>query len=59
MNPPTPQHEDPLIDEVRARRKALLESCNNDLHELLRRIDNLQRQHPEKLVHRRKHVTRS
>ena len=48
------EHEgDPLIDEVRARRRALLESCGNDLNRLLERIEQLQRQHPEKLVDRR------
>jgi hypothetical protein len=40
---------DPLIDEVRARRRELMESCGNDLNRLLDRIDELQRQHPDKL----------
>lgn len=45
---------DPLIDEVRARRRALLASYGDDLNRLLDRIDELQRQHPGKLSdHRR------
>jgi len=40
---------DPLIDEVRARRRELLASCGNDLNRLLERIEELQRQHPDKM----------
>jgi molybdenum-dependent DNA-binding transcriptional regulator ModE len=44
----------PLIDEVRARRRALPASCGDDLRRLLERVEELQREHPEKLVdHRR------
>jgi molybdenum-dependent DNA-binding transcriptional regulator ModE len=51
---------DPLIDEVRARRQALLASCGDDLHRLLERVEELQRQHPEKLVdHRREAMPRA
>jgi len=48
---------DPLIDDVRLRRRALLESCGNDLNRLLERIEQLQRQHPEKLVDHRPVLT--
>ena len=47
---------DPLIDDVRSRRRELLASCGNDLNVLLERIESLQRQHPEKLVERRSSV---
>lgn len=44
---------DPLIDEVRSRRRALFASCGDDLNRLLERVEELQRQHPEKLVDHR------
>lgn len=59
MNQTDARYEDPLIDEVRARRKALLQSCDNDLNKLLQRIEQLQRRHPEKLSDRRKRAIRS
>ncbi|MFQ5489138.1 MAG: hypothetical protein ACE5GE_00340 [Phycisphaerae bacterium] len=40
---------DPLIDEVRLRRRELFESCENDLDELARRIRECEAQHPEKV----------
>jgi hypothetical protein len=53
MTQPEEPVGDPLIDEVRSRRRALLASCGNDLNRLLERIEQLQRQHPGKMVDRR------
>jgi hypothetical protein len=50
--PSTPP--DPLIDEVRARRQALLAACGMDLRVLGRRIQELQAQHPELVIDRRR-----
>lgn len=47
---------DPLIDEVRTRRRELMASCGNDLNRLLERIEQLQRQHPAKLTDHRSMV---
>lgn len=45
---------DPLIDEVRARRQALFAACGMDLRVLGRRIQELQAQHPELVIDRRR-----
>ena len=45
---------DPLIDEVRARRRELLQSYGNDLDKLFKAIRQLEAQHPEKVVDRRR-----
>jgi hypothetical protein len=45
---------DPLIDEVRERRRQIWEECGRDLQKLYERIQQLQEQHPEKLVKRPK-----
>jgi len=45
---------DPLIDEVRARRRDLLAKYQNDLQQLYEAIVCLQSQHPEKVGDRRK-----
>ena len=47
------EYVDPLIDEVRQRRRGLLSSCHDDLGELLLRIQEQQRLHPEKIEDRR------
>jgi len=47
-------HPDPLIDEVRERRRQIWEECGQDFNKLLERIQRLQAQHPEKLVDPRK-----
>lgn len=38
---------DPLIDDMRERRRALLEACGHSLTELVRRTRAPQAQHPE------------
>ena len=48
------QHADPLIDEVRERRRQVWEECGQDFDKLLERIRRIQEQHPEKLVDPRK-----
>jgi len=45
---------DPLIDEVRQRRKDLFASCGHDLSRLLEAIQRVQDEHPEKVIDRRK-----
>jgi hypothetical protein len=50
---------DPLIDEVRARRQELFAACGMNLRVLARRIQELQAQHPELVVDRRRqHIDR-
>ena len=46
--------EDPLIEEVRSRRTALLASVGNDLHALMRAVQVLEAQHADLMVDRRK-----
>ena len=41
---------DPLIDEVRAIRRAIFEECDNDLDKLVEQLRELERQHPERVV---------
>ena len=50
-------YADSLIDEVRERRRKLLEECDYDLRKLFERIQRRQAEHPEKLVNRRKQET--
>ena len=45
---------DPLLDEVRERRRAVFASCGYDLRMLGERIRQLQGQHPEQVVDRRR-----
>jgi hypothetical protein len=45
---------DPLIDEVRERRRAVFARCGNDLRVLGQHIQTLQAQHPEKVIDRRR-----
>jgi len=47
-------YPDPLIDEVRERRRQVWEECGQDFGKLLERIRRIQEQHPEKLVDPRK-----
>lgn len=55
MNPKRGEHQDPLIDEVRQRRRDLLAKYDNDLHKLLEAIREQRRNEPRaKLVDRRK-----
>ena len=53
MNAQNDAHSDPLIDDVRQRRHALLSRHGNDLTHLLRTIRALQAQHPDKVVNLR------
>jgi hypothetical protein len=43
-------HTDPLIDEVRERRRRLFVSCGNSLRELGKAIQRRQAEHPEKVI---------
>jgi len=52
-------YTDPLIDEVRQRRRELLGECDNDLNKLLERIERRQKSRPEMMVDRRKQNVRS
>ena len=54
MTPQEDTHADPLIDEVRQRRRELFSDCDNDLDKLRKAIEKLQAEHPEKVVDRRK-----
>jgi len=54
MNAGNKDHPDPLIDEVRERRRQIWEECGQDFEKLLERIQRLQAEHPEKLVDPRK-----
>ena len=45
---------DPLIDEVRERRRQLWAQHDNDINKVYEAIKRLQEQHPEKLVDPRK-----
>ena len=48
---------DPLIEEVRQRRRDLYATCDHDLEKLGQAIQNLQRKHPVKMVDRRRQST--
>jgi len=54
MNAEKKDHPDPLIDEVRERRREIWEECGHDFEKLLERIQRLQAEHPEMLVDPRK-----
>ena len=54
MTQETKGYPDPLIDEVRERRRQIWDECDHDFDKLLEMIQRLQAQHPEKLVDRRK-----
>jgi hypothetical protein len=41
---------DPLIDEVRERRRKLYEQCGYSLERLFEEIQRLQAEHPDKIV---------
>ncbi len=43
------ERPDPLIDEVRARRSAVLAALGNDLQRYFEAIRELEAQHPEKV----------
>jgi hypothetical protein len=54
MNAEKKDHPDPLIDEVRERRRQIWEECDHDFDKLLERIQGLQAEHPGPIVDRRK-----
>ena len=45
-------YEDPLIDEVRERRRKLLEEHGYDLSRLFETVRKIQAEHPEKIMKR-------
>ncbi len=47
MNEKKEQLDDPLIDEVRERRRQLSSRYDNDLLELFKAIQELQKKHPQ------------
>ncbi len=47
--PRAPERPDPLIDEVRARRSAVLAALGNDLERYFAAIRKLEAQHPDKV----------
>ena len=49
-----PATTDPFMDDVRARRKRLMEQHGNDLSVLCKAIERLQREHPKKVKDRRR-----
>ena len=51
---PTRPSPDPLIDEVRQRRRELYARYGNDLNKVADAIRELQSRHPDKVVNRRK-----
>jgi hypothetical protein len=52
----TPTSADPLLDEVRQRRRDLYARYGNDLDKVARAICELQSRHPEKVFNRAKHL---
>ena len=46
----SPPPSDPLINEVRNRRREMMEKYDNDLHKLFEEIQRRQAEHPEKYV---------
>jgi len=54
MNAEPQSYLDPLIDEVRQRRRELFAEHGNDLQKLFEAMQRLQAKHPEKVVDFRK-----
>jgi hypothetical protein len=50
---------DPLIDEVRRRRRELFQELGSDLGNLGKAIEQIQAEHPEKVVDLRKRQSRT
>ena len=55
MSRQTGPYPDPLIDEVRQRRRELFADYDHDLKKLVQAIQQRQAQHPGLVVDRRKH----
>jgi hypothetical protein len=47
-----PHGSDPLIDEIREIRRAISEAYENDILRLGKRLQEIQRQYPERLIRR-------
>ncbi|MCK6483432.1 MAG: hypothetical protein L6R00_04765 [Phycisphaerae bacterium] len=54
MNPSDVAPDDPLIEEVRQRRRDLFDACGRDWDKFFKRIERTQNEHPEKVCDRRK-----
>jgi hypothetical protein len=54
MSSPGEPYPDPLIDEVRQRRRELLAEYGNDLGKLFEAIQKIEAEHPEKVLDPRK-----
>ena len=52
MSPTDEPYADPLIDEVRERRRELFAECDNDLNKLLELIEDRQKRRPDMIVDR-------
>ena len=50
----TSHYPDPLIDEVRDRRRQVLASCENNLRKLFEAVRVLEASHPEKIRYLRR-----
>lgn len=59
MNDREKTFSDPLIDEVRQRRRELFQDMGGDLKKLTAAIERLQAEHPEKVVDLRKRRLRT
>lgn len=51
-----PPNVDPLVDEVRQRRRELLASCDGDLGKLAELIRCREAQHPERVIDPRREL---
>lgn len=47
-----PERPDPFMDEVRALKQAAAEECGNDLETLGRRLRDMEKQYPDRMVQR-------
>ncbi len=59
MTSETEPYSDPLIDEVRRRRRDLFAECANDLSKLYEAILRRQTEHPDRMIRRPKRTTAS
>ena len=59
MNDKEETFSDPLIDEVRQRRRELFQDMGGDLKKLTEAIEQIQAEHPEKVVDLRKRRSRA
>jgi len=59
MTAQAPNGSDPLIDEVRQRRREMMQEYDNDLNKLFEEFQRRQAEHPEKYVDPRAEKRRS